>query len=156
MGGNIIEEGKEKFSIHFGIYAISDRNSSTWNVQAASWNAMNQTVALDGDGEYQVTFQLDYEEGMKNLGYIEPIDGSSMTATITKIVVNDTYELEYETAPVLKAGENGANGLANIWNVEPEVRICGNDDAYFALDKKDGAITFYAKRKILLRKKALL
>ena len=34
-------------------------------------------------------------------------------------VVNDTYELEYETAPVLKAGENGANGLAkNGYNYE--------------------------------------
>ena len=130
---------------HMTVADSEDTESFTWNIQAASWNAMNQTVSLDGDGEYEVSFDLDYEEGMKNLGYIEPIDGSSMTATITKIVVNGTYELEYETAPVLKAGENGANGLANIWNVEPEVRICGNDDAYFALDKKDGAITFYAK-----------
>ena len=130
---------------HMTVADSEDTESFAWNVQAASWNAMNQTVTLDGDGEYEVSFDLDYEEGMKNLGYIEPMDGSSMTATITKIVVNDTYELEYETAPVLKAGENGANGLANIWNVEPEVRICGNDDAYFALDKKDGAITFYTK-----------
>ena len=130
---------------HMTVADSEDTESFIWNVQAASWNAMNQTVTLAGDGEYEVSFQLDYEEGMKNLGYIEPMDGSSMTATITKIVVNDTYELEYETAPVLKAGENGANGLANIWNVEPEVRICGNDDAYFALDKKDGAITFYTK-----------
>ncbi|MBQ6788287.1 MAG: cellulase family glycosylhydrolase [Lachnospiraceae bacterium] len=121
-----------------------DLEAFSWKAQAASWNVKEQTVALDGDGEYEVSFQLDYEEGMKNLGYIEPVDGSSMTATITKIVVNDTYELTYETAPVLKAGENGANGLANIWNVQPEVKICGDENAYFALDKQDGAITFYA------------
>lgn len=127
---------------------VSGSDSETsfeWKLQTASWQEKAKTVELNGDGNYSFEFTLDYEEGLKNLGYVEPISDSEMTVTIDKIIVNGN-ELTYETAPVLKAGVENENGLANIWNVQPQVKICGDDKAYLALDKQDGAITFYAEK----------
>lgn len=130
-------------------YEVTVENSDStasfeWKAQAASWQEKATTVKLDGDGDYSFELAFDYEEGLKNLGYIMPISDSEMTVTVNKIIVNG-YELTYKTAPVLQPGVNNANGLANIWNIDPEVRICSSDNAYLALDQKDGAITFYAK-----------
>ncbi|MBE5878054.1 MAG: hypothetical protein E7290_14370 [Lachnospiraceae bacterium] len=125
----------------------ADTDSITFNVQTASWTDKSQTVALNGDGEYVFDFAFDYETGLKNLGYIAEIAGSSMQVTVNKLVVNGEYELTYETAPVLQPGVAYMNGLSNIWGVQPQVRICGDDSAYLALDQADGAITFYAGSK---------
>ncbi len=130
-------------------YEVTVENSDStasfeWKAQAASWQEKATTVKLDEDGDYSFELAFDYEEGLKNPGYIMPISDSEMTVTVNKIIVNG-YELTYKTAPVLQPGVNNANGLANIWNIDPEVRICSSDNAYLALDKKDGAITFYAK-----------
>ena len=54
--------------------------------------------------------------GMINLGYVATIEGRGMTVTVDKITVNETYELSYETAPVLKVGSSWENGLVNIWS----------------------------------------
>lgn len=132
-------------------YEVTVENSDftasfEWKAQAASWQEKATTVKLDGDGDYSFELAFDYEEGLKNLGYIMPISDSEMTVTVNKIIVNG-YELTYKTAPVLQPGVNNANGLANIWNIDPEVRICSSDNAYLALDQKDGAIQLYAKQE---------
>ncbi len=125
----------------------ADTESFTFKAQAASWSEKSQTVALNGDGEYVIDLAFDYETGLKNLGYIEEIAGSNMKVTLNKLVINGEYELTYETAPVLQPGVAYMNGLSNIWGVQPQVRICGDDNAYLALDQADGAITFYAGSK---------
>lgn len=130
-------------------YEVTVENSESftsfeWKAQGASWQEKTKNVELNGDGDYSFDLAFDNEDGLKNLGYIMPVVDSEMTVTIHKVIVNG-YELEYETEPVLKAGADNENGLSNIWNVKPGVRICGNDNAYLALDKQDGAITLYAK-----------
>lgn len=125
----------------------ADTESFTFKAQAASWSEKSQTVALNGDGEYVIDLAFDYETGLKNLGYIEEIAGSNMKVTLNKLVINGEYELTYETAPVLQPGVAYMNGLSNIWGVQPQVRICGDDSAYLALDQADGAITLYAGAK---------
>ena len=134
-------------SYFFTVKDSADLTSFTWKAQGASWNEKVKEVELNGDGEYEVSFSFDYEEGMKNLGYVMPCADSSMTLTLNKLKINDEYELTYENAPVLQAGVSNANGLSNIWNVQPGVKLCGNDNAYLALDKQDGAILLYELKK---------
>ena len=123
--------------------AGADVDSFTWTVQDGGWNKPSITVALNGDGNYTIEVGLNSAAGMKNLGYIEPID-SAMTVTIDKVIVNG-YELTYETVPVLKTVD-GSNALSNIWNASVGTVICGSDNAYLALDKTDGAIQLYIKQ----------
>lgn len=141
------EQTITSISYLFTVKNSEDLTSFTWKAQGASWNEKVEEVKLSGDGDYEVTFSFDDEEGMKNLGYVMPCEDSSMTLTLNKLTVNGKYELNYEEAPVLQPGAANANGLSNIWNVEPGVKLCGNDNAYLALDKKDGAILFYVLKK---------
>ena len=78
-------------------YEVTVENSDStasfeWKAQAASWQEKTTTVKLDGDGDYSFELAFDYEEGLKNLGYIMPISDSEMTVTVNKIIVNG-YEL---------------------------------------------------------------
>lgn len=138
-----------------------DLTSIPFKAQDAGWNTEEQTITLNGDGDYSVKLSFDSTAGMKNLGYIDTkvndvvtdeFKDSSLTVTITKITVNDTYDLVYETAPVLDVN---SNALANIWGVAAGVKICGTSDAYLASEdvladdsttgKNDNVIKLYVK-----------
>ena len=93
-----------------------ETSSFTWQATAASWSNVSNVVGLQGDGDYHFGLALNNETGMINLGYVETIADSAMTVTVNKIIVNDTYELTYDSAPVLKAGSSWENGLVNIWS----------------------------------------
>lgn len=118
-----------------------------WKAQTASWQEKSQTVELNGEGDYSFTLDLGSEAGMKNLGFVELISDSVMKIEVRKITVNDTYMLSFGSNPVLQAGVNNCNGLANIWNVQPQVKICGDNSAYLALDQQDGAIQLYVAQE---------
>lgn len=132
--------------------------SLPWKATDVNWGTKEQSIAINGDGEYSVTLSFDSVAGMKNLGYIDCYEKDEnnndvlkdefkdcdIKVTITKITVNNSYDLVYESDPVL---DITTNGLANIWNVSVGEKICGTNSAYLALDKTDGAITFYATKE---------
>lgn len=143
--GQIVPQPITKIQYQLSLSDVDTETEFTWKAQAGSWAENEQTVTIEKEQkDYTVSLGFNEEVGMKNLGYILPINGSQMSVTVNKIVVNDSYELSYETAPVLQAGVEGSNGLANIWNVAPQEKICGDETAYLALDKSDGVIAFYA------------
>ena len=125
-----------------------DEEAFLWKAQTASWQEKSQTVSINGEGDYSFTVDVGTEAGMKNLGYVEAISDSAMKIEIEKITVNDTYELTFESNPILQPGVANANGLANIWNTQVGTKICQNDNAYLALNQVDGAITLYVGEEV--------
>ena len=129
---------------HMTIADVGETASFTWIVQAVNADSQEKEISLTSDSnEYDVEFEFDSVTGMQNLGYIKQDENSSLTVTITKITVNDSYELTYESAPVLKANSDWENGLAHIWGAAAGERICGNDSAYLANNEGKTAITLY-------------
>lgn len=89
-------------------------SSITFNMQDSNWKTHTQTFQLTGDGTYSATFYLSGAEGIANMGWFVTDPNNTAVATLTKVIVNKTYELTY--GAVLKLNSSSECSLPNIWS----------------------------------------
>lgn len=133
----------------FEVSNVTDETEFTFSLTTSSWENLDRTVELNGDGYYSVKVSPTWGstcDGMNNLGYVQKVEGSSMVISVENLIVNDTYTLEYQFDKNLYAGTDYNNGLKNIWSglADSEV-IFEADDAKIAFDATSGTIKFYTK-----------
>ena len=131
-----------KVQVYFTV-KNADADSITWNAQSNNWETVSQKIALSGDGDYSVTstYEWDGTQGFKNTGYFDTIKGSSIEITVTKIVIDDKYEMSYLSEDALLLGENYKNGLKNIWSgLEDQEVVAKGDGCALLYDKTADAI----------------
>lgn len=109
---------------------------------ADSWENGGKEVLVEGDGNYSVTVPLSKGAGMRNMGYFETISGSQAQVKVSKIVINDKYELGY--VRTVKIGSSSQNGLHNIWDgTTAGEKIAEGKDSYLAMNSDKSAFEFY-------------
>lgn len=126
------------------VEGVKEENVLTWRSQDSNWSEHSTEIELNGDGNYQFSQSYSSVDGFKNLGYIETIADSEIMVTLNKITINETYELTFEEEKVLQVGTSWNNGLPNIWSgLNDEAIVCGNEQAYLAMNSADSLISFY-------------
>lgn len=126
------------------VEGVKEEKVLKWHSQDSNWSEHLTEISLDGNGNYQFLQTYSSVDGFKNLGYMETIDDSEIKVTLRKIVVNETYELTFEEEKVLQVGTSWNNGLPNIWSgLDDKALVCGNEDAYLAMNSADSLISFY-------------
>jgi hypothetical protein len=127
----------------FAISGVNTETSLTFVNQTSNWSNGSADMTMNGNGDYFVTIILDNAAGMVNMGYFNPISGSTITAALTKITVNGAYELNYTAN--LDVGSSTANGLNNIWNTAAGTKIAEGTNGYIELNNDKTAFLFYVK-----------
>ncbi len=125
-------------------FAISGTNGESsldfLYTTVASWENGTAKLPISGDGDYSVTVTPNSVKGLRNMGWFTTVTGSTITATLTKITVNGSYELNY--SKTLQVGSTTDNGLDNIWNTTTaDTRIAEGSNCYIARNGDDASKT---------------
>ncbi|MGN0369840.1 MAG: cellulase family glycosylhydrolase [Butyrivibrio sp.] len=95
----------------------------------SSWTNQKKTINLNGDGVYSIEYTFSNLAGMRNMGWVDTIEGSSMQVKVDKLTINGTYELTYDKT--MDAGSTSTNGMDNIWGgLADGTKIATSDKAY--------------------------
>ncbi len=125
----------------FTVAGITNETSLTFNTQDTNWKGYSEDIALNGDGTYSVTITIENVNGLTNLGYFTQIEGSGITATLTKVTVNGTYELT--ASGTAQVGTANQNGYANIWNTNADTKVAEGSNSYMEVNSEKSGIIFY-------------
>jgi hypothetical protein len=110
------------------------------------WVEVVGTIPVKKDDKYSVTLDFGGTAGLTNLGFIATIEGSPIIAKLTKITVNETYEMDCEIE--LQVGVEGKQGLMNIWNgdVAGGTKFIEGANSYFIMNSDKTGLQFYAAK----------
>jgi endoglucanase len=119
----------------FYIEDVTNEEQFHFEATGEGWQSFNHVIPA-ADGEYSFTFDFGGITRLYNLGFIRTIPGSNSTATLQRIVVNGTYDMqlcpENERGKII-VGIEGYNGLHNRWNqTDGELIAFGDGMALFA------------------------
>lgn len=128
----------------FAISGINGESQLTFKNQTLpDWAERTSQLELSTDGNYVVSINLGNVEGFTNLGYFNTIVGSAIKANLTKIIINNVYELNIDS--LLEINDSNKNGIKNIWNspADLEGNIAEGTNCFIAYDKDKNSIQFY-------------
>ncbi|BCN29385.1 cellulase family glycosylhydrolase [Anaeromicropila herbilytica] len=126
----------------FAISGVTNETSLIFKCSTSDYTDLSKDIALNSDGNYSITVNPSNVKGMVNMGYFETVSGSAITATLSKVTINNSYVLDY--AATLKVGTKYDNGLKNIWSgLAAGDKLAEGTNGYLALNNDKSAFVFY-------------
>lgn len=128
----------------FDVSGLTDETQIVW-----SDGSNNYPITVNGDGAYSVTVNYSSAEGLQNMGFFQFVDGSPVTASVSKVTVNGTYVFT-TYSQTFRIGDGNNNGAPNVWwynwNTNAvDTDIMTSDNAKIMYSVANDLIEFYAE-----------
>lgn len=133
--------GIDTITYHFDVKSVSGPTEISFYVLAKNAAEITKSFQADGPGEYSLTYELDGNPHMANMGYFRATEGTSIFMTLDRITINGKYNIMVNQ----RMETGGLDGLSNIWNeFNDNALVYSGIGCEFRYSKADDAINFWA------------